>query len=87
MKLNLGCGTDYREGWENLDNNHNVHADIHAEMIHFLENLPDNSFENGNIWLCKAPCEDKALEFELIDRAFFWLNFASKSLKKVEVGK
>jgi len=25
--------------------------------------------------------------FELIDRAFFWLNFASKSLKKVEVGK
>ena len=58
MKLNLGCGTDYREG-----------------------------FENGNIWLCKAPCEDKALEFELIDRAFFWLNFASKSLKKVEVGK
>ena len=52
-----------------------------------LQSVSFNLFENGNIWLCKAPCEDKALEFELIDRAFFWLNFASKSLKKVEVGK
>lgn len=34
-KLNLGCGTDYRQGWINIDSG-NVKVDIH----HDLEEIP-----------------------------------------------
>ena len=42
MKLNLGCGRDYREGWLNVDVNREVKADVYLDMA---EGLPfrDNS--------------------------------------------
>jgi SAM-dependent methyltransferase len=32
MKLNLGCGHDYKEGWVNLDRNATVKADVYCEL-------------------------------------------------------
>jgi tetratricopeptide (TPR) repeat protein len=44
MKLNLGCGNDYREGWVNVDTG-NCRKDLH----HDIEDLPlpfaDNTFD------------------------------------------
>ncbi len=45
MKLNLGCGFDYREGWLNLDVDHLEKVDI----VHDVNNIPlpfeDDKFE------------------------------------------
>lgn len=35
-QLNLGCNTDYREGWCNVDVNETVYADVHCD----LEDVP-----------------------------------------------
>ena len=35
MKLNLGCGTDYKEGWINVDM-----GDCKCDVKHDLENFP-----------------------------------------------
>jgi predicted SAM-dependent methyltransferase len=43
--LNLGCGSDYQEGWTNLDGDPSVKADVHHDLE--LSPLPfkDNSFD------------------------------------------
>lgn len=32
MKINLGCGLDYRSGWVNVDFNREVKADVYADL-------------------------------------------------------
>ncbi len=32
MKLNIGCGRDYREGWINIDISHEVKADAYLDI-------------------------------------------------------
>jgi len=45
MKLNLGCGRDYRNGWVNVD----VRRNIFTDVVHDLDVLPypfkDNTFD------------------------------------------
>src|SRR3989344_2876489 len=36
MKLNMGCGNDYKEGWINLDSRKNIRADV----LHNLNKFP-----------------------------------------------
>lgn len=39
VKLNIGCGTDYKEGWINIDNNsdHNItRLDLNWDLRHYL---------------------------------------------------
>jgi O-antigen biosynthesis protein len=36
MKVNLGCGPDYREGWVNVDRDPEVRADVHADEFAFV---------------------------------------------------
>lgn len=44
VRVNLGCGEDYKEGWINVDYNKKVKADIYSD---FLKKLPfkDNSVD------------------------------------------
>lgn len=60
IKINLGCGKDYREGWINVDFNKEVKADIYADFTsklplknnyadlvlldNILEHIPQNKF-------------------------------------------
>lgn len=44
-KLNLGCGTDYKEGWTNTDKNRNVKADKYFDLNRFLYPFKDDSFD------------------------------------------
>jgi SAM-dependent methyltransferase len=37
IKINLGCGTDYKKGWINVDFNKEVNADVYAD---FKKRLP-----------------------------------------------
>lgn len=37
IRLNLGCGRDYRPGWINVDGNRSVRADVYCD---FTEGLP-----------------------------------------------
>ena len=34
MRLNLGCGSDYRDGWLNVDSDPDVRADMHCDMVY-----------------------------------------------------
>lgn len=43
-RLNLGCNTDYREGWCNLDANEDVEADVYADLEAAPWPFPANSF-------------------------------------------
>lgn len=51
MKLNLGCGKDYREGWTNLDiGNKDIYGrDVKVDIVHDLNKFPwpfkNNQFE------------------------------------------
>ncbi|MBU3924008.1 MAG: class I SAM-dependent methyltransferase [Nanoarchaeota archaeon] len=49
MKLNVGCGLDYREGWINLDRDKDANADVVFDLskLSEREKLPfsDNYFE------------------------------------------
>jgi len=45
LKINLGCGTDYREGFINIDKSRNVKADIYLNLGHEPLPFPDNSVE------------------------------------------
>jgi predicted SAM-dependent methyltransferase len=49
MKLNLGCGKDYRKGFVNVDIDRQVKADFYADAFSFLKNLPAQSVDY--IWL------------------------------------
>lgn len=33
LKLNIGCGKDYRDGWLNVDINHKFKADIYEDIL------------------------------------------------------
>ena len=44
MKLNLGCGKDYKEGWTNLDISKSVKADVYTDLEKPLP-FNDNSFD------------------------------------------
>jgi predicted SAM-dependent methyltransferase len=47
VNLNVGCGTDYKNGWINIDNNsdHNIKKlDLNWDLRHKLP-LPDNSVD------------------------------------------
>lgn len=44
-KLNLGCGSDYKNGWVNLDINKNVKADIYHNIEKFPYPFHNNSFD------------------------------------------
>lgn len=54
IKLNLGCGKDYKDGWINVDFNKEVKADIYADLTKKLpfknnevdEVLMDNTLEH-----------------------------------------
>ena len=35
MKLNLGCGTDYKQGWVNVDS-----GNVHCDVKHDIEKCP-----------------------------------------------
>jgi len=45
MKLNLGCGQDYKNGWINWDISKKVKADIYLDVRISQFPAPDNSFE------------------------------------------
>jgi len=42
MKLNLGCGTDYKQGWVNVDAG-NVHCDVKHDIEKFPWPFEDSS--------------------------------------------
>jgi predicted SAM-dependent methyltransferase len=47
IKLNLGCGQDYKEGWINIDNNSDnniAHLDINYDLANGIP-FPDNSVD------------------------------------------
>jgi predicted SAM-dependent methyltransferase len=44
VKLNIGCGTDYKEGFINLDYNKEVKADVYTDILTGLP-FPDNTFD------------------------------------------
>lgn len=44
QRLNLGCGTDYRIGWTNLDSNKKIKADVYADIEKKLP-FKDNTFD------------------------------------------
>ncbi len=44
-KLNLGCGTKYKEDWVNLDINSNYKADIYHDLNKFPYPFRDNQFD------------------------------------------
>src|SRR3989344_6452308 len=45
IKLNLGCGLDYRRGWVNLDFNKEVKADIYISLEYFPWPIESNKFD------------------------------------------
>lgn len=52
MRLYLGCGLDYKEGWINVDNNKNVKADVYTDLekkFPFKSNSADEIFTEGTI--------------------------------------
>ncbi|MBI5094222.1 MAG: hypothetical protein HZB26_17510 [Candidatus Hydrogenedentes bacterium] len=47
MRLNLGCGRDYRSGWINVDSNPEVLTDVRADLsrdLPFVENSVDEIY-------------------------------------------
>ena len=44
-KLNLGCDTDYRKGWVNLDKTYNLKADVKHDLDVFPYPFDDNEFD------------------------------------------
>ena len=52
MKLNLGCGKDYIDGWINVD----FYDDLNCDVTHDLEEFPwpwdDNSISEIRIQFC-----------------------------------
>lgn len=49
IKLNLGCGGDYKQSYVNIDNNHKIKADIYAD---FINKIPAKSESVDEIY-CK----------------------------------
>jgi len=44
-KLNLGCGTDHRKGWVNLDFSELGLAEVKHDMLKFPYPFKDNEFD------------------------------------------
>lgn len=45
MKLNLGCGPDYREGWVNVEVLESIKADVHHNLDKYPYPFKDNTFD------------------------------------------
>lgn len=45
IKLNLGCGLDYKNGWINVDFNKEVKADVYHDLDKFPYPFKDRQFE------------------------------------------
>ncbi len=45
MKLNLGCGEDYKQGWINLDSRDNIKTDVKHDLEKFPYPFKPNTFE------------------------------------------
>ena len=56
MKLNLGCGTDYRDGWCNVDK-----GNCRCDIIHDIESLP---------WFQIKPLQDSSVDQILMRHVF-----------------
>jgi len=52
MKLNLGCGNDYRSGWVNVDSNTNVKCDAVIKLGDHILPINDNSVEE--VLMCNS---------------------------------
>ena len=45
IKLNLGCGKDYRKGWLNVDRRKEVNADQYVDLSKYQWDFPSNTFD------------------------------------------
>jgi hypothetical protein len=41
MRVNLGCGQAYLDGWVNVDNDTAVHADVYSDAFDFVQQYGD----------------------------------------------
>ena len=73
IKINLGCGKDYREGWINVDFNKEVKADIYADLS---KRLPFDNNYSDLILL------DNVLEHVTPENYFFFLEELHRICKK-----
>ena len=79
VKINLGCGEDYRHGWVNVDFNKEVKADFYAD---FAKKLPFKDNYADFILL------DNVLEHITPDKFFFFieeLHRVSKNGAKIKI--
>ena len=96
MRLNLGCGNDYQNGWVNIDISPMARCDVVADLskgipyadntvdeviaIHFLEHLEDTIFIMNEIW---RVCKNGALvHIEVPDQSSL-MAFADPTHKRV----
>lgn len=66
-KINLGSGSDYKEGHTNVDSNRNVKADVYEEMVSWLKKQPDNSIDE----IVASNCLEHLIEPEIALREIY----------------
>lgn len=88
MRLNLGCGADYRAGWINVDKNDVMRCDVLADLSvklpfpdeaadeivanHLIEHLPDLVTFMNECHRVLVPGGKLYLEFPKADTDYFW---------------
>ncbi len=55
MKINLGCGEDYRQGWDNIDISKEVKAEHYLDIR--IDNLPYNENTVSKIYCSGVLCQ------------------------------